>query len=252
MKILATAATAGLLLSCSPAPTPKTAAPSRPNYFAVDKATAATLTGRIEFSGKRPAATPIQMDQDQDCARMNAAHPKTNEVIAVDKKGGLSNTFVYLKTGLEGKIFAPPATPAVMDQKGCWFGPRVLGIQAKQPLRITNSDPVTHNIHPMAQVNREWNQSQGPGDEPIVRRFARQEVVIPVKCNIHKWMHASIAVVDHPYFAISSSDGNFEILNVPPGEYTVAAWHEKLGWQEQKVTVAPSVKMSVNFKFKGE
>lgn len=230
----------------APPPAPK------PAFFKVDPATVAEVSGTVEFSGKRPKGAPIDMSQDQDCARMQAAQPKADESLAVNKNGTLPNVFVYLKAGLEGKRFEPIAAPATIDQKGCWFGPRVVGVQTAQPLRVTNSDPVTHNIHPMAEVNREWNQSQGPGDEAISRKFAKAELIIRVKCNIHKWMRASIAVVDHPYFAVSGADGTFAIANIPPGTYTVAAWQEKLGWQEQVVTLAPATKIKLSFEYRGE
>jgi hypothetical protein len=119
-------------------------------------------------------------------------------------------------------------------------------------LEVINSDPVTHNIHPLAEVNREWNHSQGQGDPPLRRKFLKPEVMIPVKCNIHSWMHAFIGVVADPYFAVTGPDGTFEIRNVPPGSYVLEAWQEKLGTQEIKVTVAPSAKVESNFKFKGE
>ena len=233
-----------------PPPAPKPAAP--PAYFKVDPATVGTLSGIIQFTGKRPAASPIDMSQDQDCARMQAAQHKVDESLVVNRDGTLANVFVYLKTGLEGKVFEPAAEARVIDQKGCWFGPRMMGMRTAQVLRVTNSDPVTHNIHPMAEVNREWNQSQGPGDEAISRKFARAELIIPVKCNIHKWMHASIAVLAHPYFAVSGPDGSFAIANVPPGSYTVAAWQEKLGWQEQTVKISPTEKIKLSFTYKGE
>lgn len=136
---------------------------------------------------------------------------------------------MYIKAGLEGKQFAVPATPIIFDERGCWFTPRVLGIQTGQVLRITNSDPVTHNVHPLAQTNREWNHSQGAGDEPLSRKFPRTEVMISVECNIHSWMDAYIGAVPHPYFAVTGNDGTFEIHNVPPGDYVIEAWQEKLG-----------------------
>jgi uncharacterized protein (DUF2141 family) len=102
----------------------------------------------------------------------------------------------------------------------------------------------------MAEINREWNHSQGAGDPPIARRFIKPEIMIRVKCNIHSWMHAFIGVLDHPYFAVSKDDGSFEIKNLPPGTYTIAVWQEKLGTQEQQVTVAPHGNAEANFTFK--
>jgi len=170
----------------------------------------------------------------------------------VSPDGSLANVFIYIKAGLEDKSFEVPSTPVLFDQKGCWFSPRVLGIRTGQVLRIANSDPVTHNVHPMAQVNREWNHSQGPDDAPLDRKFLRPEVMIPVKCNIHSWMHAYIGVVSHPYFAVTAVDGKFELRNVPPGDYVVEAWHEKLGTHEEKVTVPAAGQANVSFTFKGE
>ena len=123
--------------------------------------------------------------------------------------------------------FLPTRSPSI--RSGCWFHPRVLGIQTGQILKVVNSDPVTHNIHPMAEINREWNHSQGAGDPPMARKFIKPEIMIPVKCNIHSWMHAFIGVLDHPYFAVSKDDGTFEIKNLPPGTYTIAVWQENLG-----------------------
>ena len=253
MKLPVLAILALALAACArqePTPTPKPAA--KPIYFKVDPATVAEISGTIRFTGKKPSATPIDMDQDQDCARMQAKQHRSDEAVSVNSNGTLANVFVYLKTGLEGKIFEPKSEAGAIDQQGCWFGPRVVGVQTAQPLRVTNSDPVTHNIHPMAAVNREWNQSQGPGDEAFSRKFAKPEIMIPVKCNIHKWMHASIAVVEHPYFAVSGTDGSFAIANIPPGSYTLAAWQEKFGWQEQTVILAPAAKIKLSFTFKGE
>jgi plastocyanin len=220
-----------------------------PVYFKVDRETAGTVSGRILFKGKRP--TPKAIDMSEEPACVEAHHGKAHdESLVVDKKGDLANAFVYIKSGLEGKTFAVPADPVTIDQNGCWFRPRVLGIQTGQTLKIVNSDPVTHNIHPMAQVNREWNHSQGADDPPMARRFIKPEIMIPVKCNIHSWMHAFIGVLDHPYFAVSHDDGTFEINNLPPGTYTIAVWTATLGTQERQLTVAPRSKAEANFTFK--
>jgi len=240
------------LLNCSTKPAEtKAPEPAAPAYFKVDPASAGTLTGVVKFTGRKPPRKPIDMSNDPAC--VEAHHGKAyDESEVVNANGTLANVFIYVKTGLEGKKFEVPATPVTIDQKGCWFRPRVLGIQVGQTLDVTNSDPVTHNIHPMAEINREWNHSQGAGDAPLARKFAKPEVMIRVKCNIHSWMHAFIGVLDHPYFAVSDDKGAFAIPNLPPGDYTIEAWHETLGTQEQKVHVDPSGKMTADFTFKGE
>jgi plastocyanin len=222
-----------------------------PSHFKVDPGTAAVVTGTIRYQGKKPAPKLIDMSEEPAC--VEAHHGKAyDESLVVDRKGALANAFVYVKSGLEGKTFEIPATPVTIDQSGCWFRPRVMGIQVGQVLKVVNSDPVTHNIHPMAQINREWNHSQGAGDPPLARKFLKPEIMVPVKCNIHSWMHAFIGVLDYPYFAVSGDDGNFEIKNLPPGTYTIAVWQEKLGTQEQQVTVGPLGKAEANFTFKGK
>lgn len=233
-------------------PTPTENPPPAAAYFKADPSTAGTLTGKVTYASRKPARRPIQMDQDPECARLHKSGRLSDESVVVGSDGALANVFVYLKSGLEDKKFEPPAAPVTIDQKGCWFQPRVLGIQTGQVLQVTNSDPVTHNVHPLAQVNREWNQSQAGGDPPLSRRFTKPEILIPVKCNIHRWMRAFIGVVDHPYFAVTRSDGSFEMANVPPGTYTVAAVQEVLGSSEQTATLAASGKVSVDFTFKGK
>ena len=239
----------GLAACSQPAPTVKKAEPVA--YFKVDPTTAGVISGKILFTGKAAASKTIDMGEDPQCNKLHKT-AVIDRPVEVNKNGTLKNVFVYIKGGLEGKKFQPPTFAAVMDQKGCWFEPRVLGIQTGQEFQVTNSDPVTHNIHPRAHVNREWNQSQAEGSAPLERKFIAPEIMIRVKCNIHSWMHAFIGVVDHPYFAVTGADGNFELKNVPPGEYTIEAWQEELGTGQQHVTVAPSGKAEVAITFKGE
>ncbi len=260
MKILvwALAPVFAVLAGCS-APQPaaqKAEAPKpaeKPVYFHVDPATAGTVTGKISFTGKAPAAwhKKIDMDEDPQCAKLHQSVVYDNAV-ELGRRGAVASAFVYIKSGLDGKKFEPPSEPVVIDQHGCWFVPRVIGMQTGQELKATNSDPVTHNIHPRAKVNREWNQNQPEGAEPAIRRFALPEVMIRVKCNIHAWMKAWIGVVDNPYFAVTGADGSFTFKNVPPGVYTIEAWQEELGTQDQQVTIAESGKASADFTFKGE
>lgn len=257
MRTIQIAALAGMLAlaACSStgtkAPQATTAAATAPVYFKVDAATAGILKGAIRFQGRKPARKPIDMSGDPAC--VEAHHTKAyDESLLVNPNGTLANVFIYVKQGLEGKKFELPAAPVTIDQRGCWFRPRIIGIQTGQTLQVTNSDPVTHNIHPLAQINREWNHSQGQGDEPLARKFLKPEIMIRVKCNIHSWMRAYIGVLDHPYFAVTGADGSYEIKNLPPGDYVLEAWHETLGTQDQKITVGPSGKVETNFTFKGE
>jgi len=250
--------TMALLSSCSKEKSAETkpaasasSAPAPVIYFKVDPATAGSVAGSIRFIGKRPARKVVDMSSDPAC--VDAHHGKAyDESLVVNRNGTLANAFVYVKSGLEGKTFPVPSTPVTIDQQGCWFHPRVLGIQVGQRLSVINSDPVTHNIHPMAEINREWNHSQGAGDAPLARKFLKPEVMIPVKCNIHSWMHAFIGVVDNPYYAVTGADGTFKIDNLPPGDYVLEAWQEKLGRQDEKITVGPSGKVETSFTFKGE
>ena len=222
---------------------------SAPAAFKVDPATAATVTGKVVFAGAKPAKKAIAMNEEAACVRLHKA-PVYNEEVVVNKDGTLANVFVYVKTGLEGKTFEAAKDPIVIDQHGCMFRPRVFGIRVGQPLMVKNTDPVSHNIHPMPKDNREWNQQQAPSAPDLERQFARPEIMIPVKCNIHSWMKAFIGVVDHPYFAVIGETGVFELKGLPPGDYTLAAWQEKFGEQTQQVKLAASASQAVEFSFK--
>jgi plastocyanin len=247
------AAGAALLWGCAgPAPDPaqKAAAPAK-TYFQVDAATAGKITGKVAFSGRNPKRAAIRMDAEEDCVKANKGQV-LDESVLVNANNTVANVFVYVKTGLEGKEFAPATVPVQFDQKGCMFRPRIVGIQTGQTFVVTNSDPVTHNVHPLPRVNREWNQGQQPGSESVEREFTQPETMIPVKCNVHAWMRGYIGVLPHPYFAVSGGDGSFTIANLPPGDYTLEAWHEKLGAQQINVKVAPSGAATADFTLKGE
>ncbi len=240
--LLALAACGGT--SSKPAP-----AKAPPVYFHVDPSTAGAISGSIRFAGKRPAARRISMDAEQDCQKLHKT-PVYEELVKTGKAGGLANVFVYVKSGLEGKSFEPPTTTVVIDQQGCQFAPRVVALRAGQTLEVKNSDPVSHNIHPMPRNNRDWNQQQPPGSPDLRRRFGYPEVMIPVKCNIHNWMRTYIGVLQHPYFAVTGDDGAFTFDPLPPGRYTVAAWHETLGEASQEVEVKAGARAPVAFTFR--
>jgi plastocyanin len=230
----------------------KNEAPSGPPPGAklVDSAKSGTITGRIVFEGTPPPNPPIRMDSDPVCLRANAG-AATAETFLVDD-GGLENVFVYLKDGLDGYYFDTPATPVVLDQKGCRYVPHVLGLQVGQPLEITNSDNTLHNVHAVASVNQEFNVGQALAGMKNTKRFTAPEVMVPLKCDVHGWMSAFLGVVAHPYFSVSANGGKFELKNVPPGTYTIEAWHEKLGKQTQRVTLGEKESKDLTFSFKAQ
>jgi hypothetical protein len=219
------------------------------DFFRVDTATAGTLHGKILFHGKKPAPHKISMDTEAACVKAHNGKPVYEETVVVGKAGGLANAFVYIQKGLEGKTFEPSPAPVMLDQHGCMFVPRAIGMQSGQTLDVKNSDAVSHNIHPMPKNGREWNEQQSPNSPDLHRKFVRPEVMIPVKCDVHSWMRSYIGVVEHPYFAVTGEDGTFEMKNVPPGDYTVAVWHEKLGDQTHQVHVANSASAEVDFTY---
>jgi plastocyanin len=203
------------------------------------------IAGSILFSGEAPAPRKIEMADDTACQKMGEAFADDSIV----NGGKLQNAFVYVKSGLPQASFEVPAAEVVIDQKGCRFSPRVLGIQAGQTLNITNSDPTDHNVHPVPKVNREWNQSQLAGQGPIKRKFTKEEVLLPVKCNRHPWMLAWVGVLSHPFYAVSGPDGSFTIKGLPPGDYEVEAWHEKYGAKTIRVTVKEKADATADFTF---
>jgi hypothetical protein len=214
-----------------------------------------TVTGKVSLNGEAPAPQKIDMAQDANCASKN---PNAMTETVVAKDGKLQNVFVYIKDGTTSdnkKIgeftFAKPASEVVLDQNGCHYVPHVLGMQTNQTLKVTNSDPTSHNINAQPDKktgNEGFNESQPGGAGPITKTFKRSEILVPVKCNQHPWMKAYIGVVKHPFFAVSKEDGSFEIKGVPPGTYTVVAWHEK-GPTEKTMQVTIPAKGSATADF---
>jgi plastocyanin/predicted small lipoprotein YifL len=210
----------------------------------IDPATAATVSGTVKFEGVAPKPAKIDMSQDPNCKGSNAAET----IVAAD--GKLANVFVYVKEGLGNRTFALPKDPVTLDQSGCKYHPHVLGVMAGQTVKIANSDPTTHNIHPTPKDNREWNESQAPQAPALEKTFAREEIMLPVKCNQHPWMKMYISVTKSPFYAVTGADGKFEIKGLPPGDYTLAFVHEKLGEQDQKVTLAAKESKTLDASFK--
>jgi plastocyanin len=205
---------------------------------ALQTALAADITGTITLKGTPPAEKDITpLKENPDCGKLHTDTP-TTRFFVVGSKGELADTVVYLD-GITGKSTGSSATSPVLDQKGCEYVPQILAVQTGQKITVKNSDPVLHNVHdvPTASGNEELNKAQMPGSPSLDFSFAKPEMFLKFKCDVHPWMFAWISVFDHPYFAISGKDGAFKIANVPPGKYTIKAAHRKAGEASQEIEV---------------
>jgi len=210
------------------------------------------LTGGVTYSGAAPSGTPIDMSGDRYCGGVNAGRQVLQRAVVADGSGGLANVIVYIRGGSSGAAHPVPSDSVLLDQVNCMYEPHVVAVRKDQPLIIRNSDATLHNVHVRSEHNREFNIGQPMKGVRSVRRFGENEVGIHVTCDIHGWMNGVIAVFDHPWFAVTGSDGSFSIDGLPAGDYVVEAWHETLGVREQQVTVGAGAATEVNFTFGGD
>jgi plastocyanin len=242
-----------IAVSCGGGDSSKPALPPAPGGapaaggFDMSKATA-TVGGKIVFEGTAPPAQKIQMSADPYCAS-HSTNALTEEVVVSD--GGLQNVIVYVKSGHESfGPFRAPAEPVVIDQKDCRYTPHVFTIQTGQPLDVKNSDSTLHNIHGWAEVNAPFNVGQAVKDMKNTFKLDKEEMPLPIRCDVHRWMNSFAGVFNHPFHTVSKEAGSFS-LKLPAGKYEIVAWHEKFGTQTQTVEVKDNEKLDLNFTFKG-
>jgi hypothetical protein len=204
-----------------------------------------TITGKVTYTGTPPKMKPIDMSKEPYCQKLHNPPIKTQDVES-GPGDTLEDVVVFISAGDQGST--PATTTVRFDQKGCQYIPHVLSMQVDQPLQVYTDDPVAHNIHPLPKANAEWNKSQPPGAPPIDAKWDKPEF-IPVKCNIHPWMHGYFAVLKTSHYGVTGADGTYEIKNVPPGKYTLTAWQEHMGEQTAEVTVSAG-QATANFTFK--
>jgi Carboxypeptidase regulatory-like domain len=208
-----------------------------------------TVTGKVTYTGTPPRPRPIDMAKEPACVKM---HPErlTTEDVVTGPGDTLRNVVVYISSGPPDPT-PVPATPVDFDQKGCHYATHVLVFRVGQDVSISNSDPLSHNIHPLAKLNREWNRIQLPDTPPFSYSYANAEI-IPVKCNIHDWMRAYFVVLKTSHYAVTGEDGQFSLPDLPPGSYTVTAWQEVYGTHSQEITIAGGETQTVNFVFQAK
>lgn len=217
---------------------------------AVDPATAAAITASVKFEGAVPAPAMIRIDGDPKCVAENGGvSERASESIVVGNGQALQNVFVYVKDGVGNYAFPIPAEPVVLDQQKCRYTPHVLGVRVGQRFSIHNSDPLLHNVRAEGKINQPFNMSTPLQGMSFDRTFATREVMVLVRCDVHNWMSAFVGAMDHPFFGVSDADGRVALTGLPPGTYTIEAWHEQLGTKTQQITVAPKESKDVSFTF---
>ncbi len=217
------------------------------HYYEIDYAHGGTISGVVHFAGAPPKRVMIDMAQDPVCA-LSEANYSDDYVV---NNGGLGNVLVYIQSGLGDRAYPIPRSTVVIDQKGCRFEPHMSAAVAGQEVQFTNSDPTQHNVHmaPTKTGNPNFDVTQRGSANPISRYFASPELMMPVRCNNHPWMHAYLSVLANPFFAITGPDGRFTIKGLPPGTYTVTALHEKAGSKSATVTIKADGTAKTSFMF---
>src|SRR5215467_15394180 len=209
---------------------------------------AGTISGKVTYTGTPAKQKTIDMSKEPTCAKQHTT-PITTETVVTGANNALENVVVYISAG--GDEANAPAQAVTFTQKGCQYLPHVIALHTGQELHVVNGDQTSHNIHPMAKANPEWNKSQPPGAPQIVQKFDNPEF-ISVKCQIHPWMHGWFAVLKTNHYSITGDGGAFSLPNLPPGKYTVTAWHEDYGTQTQGITITGNETKSIDFNFKAK
>lgn len=215
--------------------------------YTADKGTA-TVTGKVSWEGDVPEMKLVDTGNEEFCESANEGDPLRRETTIVGADGGLANVFVTIKSGLTGWKFDVPSEGKVLDQQACRYVPHMIGLQAKQPLVIRNSDPIMHNVQAFDENGTtifNFGQSK-PGED---RRDFRKPGYYDMKCQVHSWMNATVCVVRHPFYAVTDKDGAFTLAKLPPGTYTIEAFHPKHGKKTANVTVGDGESKSVSFSY---
>ena len=211
-----------------------------------------TIVGKVTYEGRTPPQRPMRMDADPKCAEKHSG-TVLDQTFMIGDGGAFANVFLVITEGLEGKSFDTPSQPVVMDQNGCIYTPRIMGVQVGQQFKVKNSDGLLHNVHSLSKDNPPFNRAMPASVTEADYSFDKTER-FRIKCDVHPWMTSWVTVVDHPFHAVSGADGSFRIENVPAGTYTIEARHEfeRFKIYSETVEVGDSGTVTANFVFKPE
>jgi plastocyanin len=206
-----------------------------------------TIKGQVRLTGKLPGNPVIRMGMDPKCSKMNAGKRVIQEYVVATIDGSLANVFVRLKGNLPQTPV--PAQPVMIDQRGCVFQPRVIGVRVGQTVQVKNSDDLLHNVDALSGKSNGFNIAQPRAGLVYEFKPKNEEVMLHLKCDVHNWMNLYIGVVTNPYFAVSDPKGTFQIDKVPPGTYTIEAWHERFGLVSKTITVKAGAAATIDFTY---
>ncbi len=217
----------------------------------VPVAEAGSITGKVVFDGRVPAMRPVQVNADPGCAKLHDdANPLLTEFMVTGEGNTIANVIVRVVKGLPaGATYESPTVPVEVTQQGCRYSPHVFVLRVGQPVKFTNPDGLQHNVHPLPAENREVNRAMSATEREFEHVFQKPEPPFKIKCDVHAWMEAYCAVLDHPFFAVTTADGTFSIDNLPPGDYEIEAWHEVLGTRTVTVKVGEGAPVQADFTF---
>lgn len=201
-----------------------------------------TISGVVKLQGTAPAPKPVEVTKDKEVC---GQHEIKTEDLLVSAGGGVENAVVSITNITKGK--AMPSDSPVLDQKGCQYVPHVLLFPAGSTVKINNNDGILHNIHTYSTKNPPINMAQPKFKKTIDAKFDQPEV-IKVTCDAHGWMSGWFIAEDNPYYVKTDANGAFKLTDVPPGEYELKVWQEKLGEKTQKVTVTSGGETKANFE----
>ena len=207
-----------------------------------------TIVGTVKYDGPVPFPKLIHMDADPVCFAVNKGNIHSSAIVLGDNNT-VGNVFVYIKSGLTKTDYPAPSTDAVINQGGCNYTPHVIGVMVGQKVKFLNPDGTLHNVHAMCQINPEFNASMPDFRKEMEVTFDKPEFMFPIRCDVHPWMQSWMAVMTHPFFAVTAADGKFEIKNIPAGTYEIEAWHEKLASRIATVSVTDNSTQKVDFTF---